>query len=178
MTLHRITGVLAAIVVLFVSACALFGGGGGSGPSPVPAKAAQISCADVRNPDRPSACVGQKSVGLQIVPEAVAAETVVDRGQVSRSELISVASTVDNLTAGPFEGWVEARFDAGCNGADEWVIVPRYAVQIGVGESVNVSAGGQCGDMPLGPRTLTATAYAADGTTVVDRVIVRFELVD
>lgn len=162
---------LLAAAALAVAACQFFDDGGGG-------EAAQVrACADVSNAT-PSPRCATRSAGLQIIPSAHAAETTVDAGNVSRAELISVSGQVQNLTPSPFSGFLEARFDAGCNGAPSWEILPKQAVEVPGEQAVALNVGGQCGDMPLGPRTLTATAYAADGQTVLDRVIVTFNLTE
>lgn len=176
---ERLAGILAAVVVVMVSACSLLGWDRG-GTDPVPVQPARLSCVDLQNGMVLAPCRhGNTAAGwLRVISSAQAAETVVDRGQVSRSYVITALGTIENLTVGPFEGYVEAVFDAGCNGAGAWEIMPKQAVTVAEGDSLTISAGGQCGDMPLGARTLTATAYGADGTTVVDRVIVQFELIE
>lgn len=175
---NRLTLLVAAVLVLALGACHLFDdGGGGGSPSPGRVRA----CADVTNGtpgSAPSKLCGPRSASLQLIRTAHAADTLLDAGTVTRAQLISVTGQVANLTPSPFSGYIEAVFDAGCNGAATWPVLPKQGVQVPAEQTVSLTAGGQCGDMPVGSRTLTATAYAADGETVVDRVVVTFNLIE
>lgn len=181
--LSALMAVLAFVAAAFVlSACV--GGGGGSPP---PETSVRLSCVDVTN--SASRCAGKAAKtryrdsdigvasGFPLISSAHA-DTEIEAGTVTRAELITVASQVTNLTPTPFSGYIEARFDAGCNGATEWVILPKTPIEAPAGETVGLSVGGACGDMPTGARQLVATAYGPDGTTVVDRATVRFNLIE
>ncbi len=170
---------LSLIVALFALAgCALLGLDSND-PTPTPPPVvgqARIECLDVRNAGGTRHCP-VTSAGFGLI-SAAHAEQLVDAGTVTRAQLIEVSQLVSNLTPSPFQGYVEARFDAGCNGATSWEILPKQAVTVAAGDQLSLSVSGACSDMPLGPRRLTATAYAADGVTVVDTAVVTFTLVD
>lgn len=170
----RLALLAAVIAALALGACHLFDDGGGGNPSPTGRVRA---CADVTN-GQPSKLCTDRTAGLQLVSQAHAAETVLDAGTVTRAQVIAVTGQVQNLTPSPFSGFLEATFDAGCNGAATWPVLPKQAIGVPAEQTVALNVGGQCGDMPTGNRTLTATAYAADGETVVDRVIVSFRLIE
>lgn len=161
------------VLAVVVTGCALFSGGG---DPPPPQASARIACLDVHNPGTAARCP-TKSAGLQIFSAAHAAQ-VVEIGTVTRAQLIEVTQNLENLTPSPFDGFVEARFDAGCNGAAEWIVLPRQTVTVPPGEQLQLSVAGACGDMPTGARELIATAFGPDGTTVVDTATVRFTLIE
>lgn len=104
---------------------------------------------------------------------------VVNLGQITRSQMIEAASDVDN-SASPidFNGYLHGIFDAGCNGAPIWELLPMQRVTVKAGDIVSISAGGQCGDMPLGDRNFTLTLYQDDMATIVDQYIVNFTLTE
>ncbi|XAI95662.1 hypothetical protein [Microcystis phage Mae-JY22] len=164
---------LIAVAVVVLAACHFRDGGGGGDLDAARVRA----CADVTN-GAPSTRCQERGAGLEVVATAYAAETIVNTGNVTRAQLITVTSQVQNLTPSPFSGFVEAHFDAGCNGAPSWEILPKQPVEVPGDQAVSLNVGGQCGDMPLGPRTLTATAYDSDGETVLDRVVVTFNLTE
>lgn len=170
--LWKTTALLAA-AVLALTACHFLDGGGGGDAGTARVRA----CADVTNGAPSTRCEG-RSAGLEVIATAHASDTIVNAGTVNRSQLITVTSQVQNLTPSPFSGFVEAHFDAGCNGAPNWEILPKQPVEVPGDQAVALNVGGQCGDMPLGPRTLTATAYDSDGETVLDRVVVTFTLTE
>jgi hypothetical protein len=173
-----------ALAALLLSLVACSSGGGGD-PQP---RQARVSCADVRNPAQPARCVlpaggggggggggGQQRTLLDwLIGEAHALQTF-QRGNVSRAQLVqgelSVVSPIN------FNGEIEARFDAGCGGDAAWVILPRQPFSVTAGQSVTLGASGQCGDMPLGARTFTVSAWRQDGT-LLDQAVVSFTLVE
>jgi len=169
----RRIGILAVAVGAALAASMMYGCGGGGNDAPD--REAKITCADVFNLGDVNECA-QKSAGLSIGLIKTAHAAPVDIGEVSRGRAIEAAQTVENKTAQRFDGWMRAEFDAGCNGAMTWEIMPLQPLSIDPADLKNISVGGECGDMPLGERTLTATVYAADQQTVVDNVVVAFRL--
>jgi hypothetical protein len=182
-----------ALVALVFALAACSSGGGSSDPQP---RQARVNCADVRNPDQAARCVpvqpsgggatqqrthapGEPLASLYaalagIVPDAHA-QRIFQRGNVSRSQLVqgelSVVSPID------FSGEIEARFDAGCGGDPAWIILARQPFSVRAGDTVTLAASGQCGDMPLGPRTFTVTAWRSSGE-LLDQAVVSFTLVE
>lgn len=162
-------------VISFLITLTACGGGGTSAPPQQPV--ATITCADVINPGlTASRCTTPRSAGLQLFKEAYARDF--DAGDLSRAQLIEASENVENTAPAAFNGWIEAAFDAGCGGAPTWDIMPKRRFIVQAEEIVTIAAAGQCGDMPLGRRALTVTAYAADATTVVAQAVVRFRLVE
>jgi hypothetical protein len=176
----------AVLVVIALAACSGGGGSGGGDPQP---RQARVSCADVRNPDQAARCVvppggggggGQQrtwldGIGLDwLVGEAHALQTF-QRGDVRRSQLVNGELTVTSPIN--FNGEIEAKFDGGCGGDPEWVILPRQPFSVQAGDNVTLGASGQCGDMPLGARTFTVTAWRANGE-LLDQAVVSFTLVE
>lgn len=149
--------IVVATAALALAACS----GGSSAPNTV-----HLTSADVANPGAaPAAAVMVNGI------------TVIDAGVVSRGTIIEASLAAQNDTASQWQGYWGMTFDAGCNGADTWEIMPvQQTPLIDIGASDGTTVGGSCGDMPLGARTLTATLYDVDATTVLDQVVVTFEL--
>lgn len=163
-----------AVVAAWMLGVAAIAGGCKWVEDETPAEAkASISCVAVDN--GPVADCARTVTGW--IAQAHA-DAVIDAGIMSRSEMISGTVEIQNTGGSMWTGYVEARFDAGCNGAAEWVLMPMQAIEVEAGQTQRIAAGGSCGDMPLGPREFVATAFGPDQTTVVDRVVVRFNLVD
>lgn len=171
--MKRTLWALMLVCAAVITGCALFSDGG---TPPPPAASARIACVDVRNPGAAGRCPA-KTAGLQIISAAHAEQTI-EAGTVTRAQLIEVTQSLENLTPSPFDGYVTARFDAGCNGATEWIVLPLQAVTVPPGEQLQLSVAGSCGDMPTGARQLIATAFGPDGATVVDTATVRFTLIE
>lgn len=170
-----------------LTACAWLDGDSTNPPTPTPVASAKIACVDVHNGSGGGRCAVGKAaapaatraaLAVLGIGEAQAADQTIDGGTVTRAQLIEVSQLVTNLTATPFTGYVEARFDAGCNGASEWQIMPKQAIEVAAGGSVDLSVAGSCGDMPLGARKLEAKAYGPDGETVIDTATVNFTLIE
>ena len=160
-----------AILILFVFIIANCGGPiSGSIPGKI-----TISCADVHNTDQSLRCP-QTTARFSILPTAYAA-TVIDAGDINRGQMINVTQEVTNNTGADIDGWVEMKIDAGCAGAAEWLMIPKMPVTFIAGTTWAITLGGECGDMPLGARTLTATAWQPDGVTEIGQLIVSFNLV-
>lgn len=165
---------LLVCAALVAAGCSVFESGGDQPPRPM----ARIACVEVANAGVATRCTAATAAGwFSLIQEAQAAR-VIEAGTVSRAELIQATSRIDNISPVTWSGFAEARFDAGCNGEAEWVIVPLQRVDVEAGNRLNISVGGACGDMPTGQRRLIATAYGADQATVVDRVEVRFTLTE
>lgn len=161
------TLLLACALVATLAACS-------KDSEPPPPPRASVSCADVRNPaTRPSACAA--AVKLELIPSAHAARTF-ERGNVSRAEPIQGELEIESPSA--ITAWIEARFDAGCGTSEPWVLMPKQPLALAAGTPVMLSAGGSCGDMPLGPRRLEVTAWQADGITVIDTAVVTVTLIE
>lgn len=156
------------LAALTLSACH---GGGSSNPAPK----ARVSCADARNPAQAARCIAPRASLLDWILPSAHAVLNFQRGEIHRGEQVlgelSVTSPID------FTGEVEARFDAGCGGEAQWIILQRQPISVTAGQTVTLSASGTCGDMPLGPRTLTVTAWKQDGS-VLDQAVVSFTLVE
>ena len=174
-------GFLAAVLLL--AAC---GGGGGGGGVP---GVVSVTCGYVNNDGEYNQCT---DVGLALLdwlaPEAVHAltgETLnIDAGDVVRGDqMINATLEVTNSTADAAWVWYELTFDGGCNGQPEWKILHlQLSPQpIEAGDTWVATTGGQCGDMPLGARMLTAVAYedvAGTPGPEIGRVVVSFNLVE
>lgn len=174
-------GYLALVAIL--AAC---GGGGGGG---TPTGAIEVTCGYVNNEGGYNQCTdGGLALLDWLGPDsahALTGETIyVDAGDVMRGDvLIEATLEVTNSTATAAQVWYELTFDGGCNGASEWNISPLQMAGIPIepGETWVSTSGGQCGDMPLGVRTLTAVAYEdGDGAAgpEIGRVVVSFNLVE
>lgn len=152
---------------------------GSSSPPPAPAPGTVgIKCADLVNEGGATDCSQTAAVG-GFWPVAYAAVTIIDAGVISRAQMVDASLIVSNTTANTWQGYWGMVFDAGCNGAQTWAIAPVQPTQaIAPSTEWSVTVGGQCGDMPLGERTMTATLYDTDPATVLDVVQVRFELVE
>jgi len=138
-----------------------------------PSSTAAIDCVAVDNIGGP--CVPNLS-GVAIKIPGV---TIINSGPVSRAQSISVSLAASNGSGINWTGYYKMAFDAGCNGAATWEIVPLQATpSLAPGEAWNTGVGGSCGDMPLGARTLTATLYEADAVTIADQVQVQFNLTE
>lgn len=150
--------------------------GGKPNPPPVAGKV-NIKCADLVNEGGSDRC--RPVAASSFWPQAHAAVTIIDAGVVSRSASVEATITVANNTGAAWQGQWGMTFDAGCNGAATWELAPPQATPtIAAGAEWTTTAGGGCGDMPTGARTLTATLYEADGITAADVVEVRFQLVE
>jgi len=164
---------LCVVGLLFVAAC---GGGGdvvvnmppASGPS---VALVEYRCADVVNNSANNRCDKTASLFMR-----AAYAIDVDAGRVSRGQLVTSIQDVANVSPVDFDGWVKAEFDAGCGGAATWEILPLQRIRVVAGDTLRLSVSGTCGDMPLGPRVLTGTAYMGDAITPIDRVRVLFDL--
>lgn len=163
--------VLILFFTLLLIAC------GGSLPPPPPPGQVEVTCADVYNDGDTADCPNRQTAFFELIPTANAA-TLIDAGTISRGTLINATQDVTNNTGADITGWVEMKFDAGCNGAVEWIIMPKQAFTFPNGQTFTLTIGGSCGDMPLGARTLTATAWQPDGTTEIGQVIVSFSLIE
>lgn len=131
----------------------------------------EIVCAETANTAEATHCNADAPL-LGVV------STFISAGQVNRSQMIESTIQAENFSAVPKTVWVEMVFDAGCNGAPKWNILPKQQVTIGASQSLATTVGGQCGDMPLGTRTLTATLYASNPIAVLGQVVVNFELIE
>lgn len=127
-----------------------------------------ISCADVYNEGTSSTCNGNTPAGTIFV----------DAGTVTRLTIIAVTIEVNNPTNLDINGYAEIKFDAGCNGAPTWEVLSKQPFVFPANEVYIVNAGGACGDMPLGDRTATGTAWLEDGETIIDDVVVNFTLIE
>ena len=135
-----------------------------------------IECADLKNESDISECEEHQA---SLFPTAYAATTIIDAGVISRGTMIEAPMTVNNDTASTFLGYYDMIFSAGCNGADTWHIVNMSETpEIPPGELWSIVVAGECGDMPLGNHTFTATLHGADSANVLDVVEVHFELVE
>ena len=154
--------------LLFV---ALFSTGCTSGSATSPMGNVAFGCVDVHNAGATNLC---SPAATAFSAKAV----VIDAGTVSVGQMIEVTVNITNNTAADYQGYWSATFDAGCNGAATWEIAPvQQTPLIQAGQSWSTTVGGQCGDMPLGVRTMTGVAYDVDATTQLDEVIVGFTLV-
>ena len=173
-------GYLALVAIL--AAC------GGSGGGGTPTGAVEVTCGYVNNEGGYNQCTDSGIASLfdrsgPDVAYALESTTLnVDSGDVVRGGLLIHATLeVTNSTAADAGGFFSMTFDAGCAGADTWEIATFQEFTVPAGGTWINTVGGQCGDMPLGPRTLTAVAYEdVDGTPgpEIGRVVVSFNLVE
>jgi len=169
----KIKILMCSLLALLLTACG--GSDGGIQPAGL-AGVVELVCADVNNtPD--AQCAQQGAVALA-ASLTVGALVEIDAGTVTRSQMVYATSEVVNSTAQDEHGYIQMVFDAGCNGSPTWEIVSKQQVTYPAGQTYSMTVGGQCGDMPLGQRTLTATAWAEDGTTELGKVIVSFNLIE
>ena len=143
-------------------------------------KAAEISCADVYATGAASRCDPKTASIIDwLIPSASADTVIINAGDISRDAVQMVNSRADVVN--PLDTdttiYVEMKFDAGCNGATEWVIFPKQKKTIAALTTGIIGVGGMCGDMALGARTMTATMWGPDSVTVLGTVIVNFNLI-
>lgn len=142
----------------------------------------EIVCAEAANTAEATHCNADAPLlGVLldlIIPSAHAEQTFINAGQVSRGQMIESTIQAENFSAVDKTVWVEMVFDAGCGGASEWNILPKQQTTIGAAQSMAFTVGGQCGDMQLGARTLTATLYNSEGFAVLGQVVVGFNLIE
>ncbi len=153
---------LTGLLALLLAAC---GGDGGSGGGEV-----RITCAEVANEGAGGYCPALAGMSTQTI------EIVL--GDVSRGILINGTTQASNPLDFDVDVQIGMIFDAGCAGADTWEIMPVQPYTVAAGDAFEITVGGQCSDMPLGPRTLTASLYEADGATLIGDAVVYFTLVE
>lgn len=167
------------LALLSLAAC----GGGSGDPTTIvdTSRAMNVKCADVHNSDTTSRCEQAASASITdwIIGRAHAAMEV-DVGAVLRGgPLVTSRVDIDNPFGTERTVFVEMRFDANCAGQPgDWVVLTKQPVDVEPNSVLPHAVGGMCGDMPLGPRTMTTTVWDSDGTTVIDFAVVRFTLVD
>lgn len=138
-------------------------------------------CGGLHNISDPAMCADYLASNTWSINTAYAAPpVVVNMGDITRSEMVIGELVVDNPLPELWHGYVEFKIiDGGCNGAPVWEILPRQHRTIAASTIADVvGAGGQCGDMPLGPRIAHATVWADDNVTVIGKVIINFRLVE
>lgn len=163
------------LVLIIIAAGSLVGCKSGGGSGGVVPQGVHATCADVKNDGDVSDC-GAAPVAFNSTVTGALIE--INAGVVSRGTLIEATMEATNPTASDFAGFYRMEFDAGCNGAPTWEILPKQAFNIPAGQTMSNTVGGSCGDMPLGDRTLTAELYDEDSITILDTVIVSFTLVE
>lgn len=144
-------------------------------------KNTDVTCAGAHNEGSPAYCNGYVAYsGPMFITTARAYNLTVELGNISRSTMVIGEGVVDNPVPSDFYGYAEfIIIDGGCNGASSWDLMPKQAVSVGPNTSKDVvGVGGQCGDMPLGPHTATATVWLSDGITQVGQATIHFNLVN
>lgn len=150
-------------------------------PQSIPlADTTDVPCAGAHNDGQPAFCSSYVASGPGFISTAYAAQTIVEIGTISRGTMVIGEGVVDNPLADDFYGWAEfVIVDGGCNGASKWEIMPKQPVFVAAGNIRDVvGAGGQCGDMALGPHTAIATVWDAGGVVTIGKVIIHFNLVE
>jgi len=159
------------------------GGGGGSGDddSDSPSGVVSFSCVDFKNGDE-SVC-NNDATSSGIISSAHAATTIVDSGIIHRDAdtptTAKVSIVVENDSIDPFTGYLNIWFDTGCDGNSEpWRFISNHVVNVEPMSEWDTRVGAMCDTMELGHHTITATLHGADPATILDTVIVHFELVE
>lgn len=176
---HFYRGALTALLAIALSGC--FSSGSKSGGPEVSITCADVaaqgvtdSCRDLPAPEFATAYPLYAFNAANGGPDII----IVDAGAIQRGAEVAVFMEAHNAGGSTWNGHVSAIFDAGCNGAEEWDMIPIQARSIGPGQTLSLDAAGQCGDMPTGPRTLAASLHGPDPEEILQQVLVLFDLYD
>jgi len=168
--------------ILAASLTACDGSAGGGGNPPAPSGDISIRCAALANTD--SGCApAVKSAYVEpasVTPAIAVGDTIIDAGDIVRSDIVFFTLSVQNDRATEFDGYMEAWIDAPCGeGWPDWGLMPLQPFSpVPAGQYVSVTNGSSiCAGMPLGVHHFYAPLYDTDGTTVLGRVVITFNLV-